>query len=285
MAKQAFRIGRGAPISTRQLVVAAVTMVGAAIMLAPIVLMVNAAVRPITEILAYPPKLIPEQITLEHFANVVSDEENQRHFANSSILAFSSLIVSVGLGYLAAYAFSRFRLRGGRAMLLGILGILMIPRILLIIPYFRLAAAFHVRDTIPGLVMVNAAFTMPIAIWLLKGYIDSIPVELEEAAMIDGCSRLQAVWRVLIPISVPGIVGIGTFVFVAAWHEYILAIILTDTPATQPLTIALAKFFGYVARDWNSIMALSTIASLPLALIFVIFQRYVVQGMTSGAVK
>lgn len=269
----------------RQLVVAGVTMVGAAVMLAPVVLMVNAAVRPITEILAYPPKLIPEQITHEHFANVVFDEENQRHFVNSAILALSSLVVSVGLGYLAAYAFSRFRLRGGRAMLLGILGILMIPRILLIIPYFRLAAAFHVRDTIPGLVLVNAAFTMPIAIWLLKGYIDSIPVELEEAAMIDGCSRLQAVWRVLVPISVPGIVGIGTFVFIAAWNEYILAIVLTDTPATQPLTIALARFFGYVARDWNSIMALSTVASLPLALIFIIFQRYVVQGMTSGAVK
>lgn len=269
----------------KQLVIAAVTIMGAAVILAPIVLMINAAVRPITEILAYPPKLIPQQITHEHFANVVLDGENQLHFRNSTVLAFSSLVVSVGLGYLAAYAFSRFRLRGGRVMLLGILGILMIPRILLIIPYFRLAAALGVRDTIPGLVMVNAAFTMPIAIWLLKGYIDSIPVELEEAAMIDGCSRLQAVWKVLIPISVPGIVGIGTFVFIAAWNEYILAIILTDTPDTQPLTIALAKFFGYVARDWNSIMALSTVTSLPLALIFIVFQRYVVQGMTSGAVK
>ena len=170
-------------------------------------------------------------------------------------------------------------------MLLGILATLMIPRVLLIIPYFQLASTFHVRDTVLGLILVDTALALPIAIWLLKGYLDSIPVDLEEAAMIDGCTRLQAVSKVLVPISAPGIIGIGTFVFIAAWNEFLLAIILTDTPASQPLTIALSKFFGVVARDWSSIMALSTIASLPLVVIFVFFQRWVVQGMTSGAVK
>ena len=170
-------------------------------------------------------------------------------------------------------------------MLFAILATLMIPRIILIIPYYQLASSFHLKDTLQGLILVNTAFTLPVAIWLLKGYFNSIPVDLEEAAMIDGCTRLEAVWKVLVPITLPGIVGIGTFVFIAAWNEYLLAIILTESVASQPLTIALAKFFGFVARDWNSIMALSTMASLPLVLLFALFQRWVVQGMTSGAVK
>ena len=272
-------------ILIERLLVAVVTVVIALVLAMPILLMINAALRPITEILAYPPKLIPERITLQYFAKVVFDRTRQEHFVNSCVLALSTMVLSLLLGYLAAYAFSRFKLRGGRVLLLGILATLMIPRILLIIPYFQLATTFHFKDTVLGLVLVDTALTLPIAIWLLKGYIDSIPLELEEAAMVDGCTRLQAVYRVLVPVTIPGVIGIGTFVFIAAWNEYLLAVVLTDTPASQPLTIALAKFFGFVARDWNSIMALSTVASLPLVLIFVFFQRWVVQGLTSGAVK
>ena len=132
---------------------------------------------------------------------------------------------------------------------------------------------------------MNSAFILPISIWLLKGYMDAIPIDLEEAAMIDGCTRLQAMWKILVPLSVPGIVSTGTFAFIFAWNEFLLAVTLTDTATSQPLTIGLAAFFGQFIRDWNSIMALSTITSLPLMIIFVIFQRWVVQGMTSGAVK
>lgn len=272
-------------VRIKQYAIATVATVGAIIVLIPVVMMINASVRSILEILAYPPKLIPEQVTLEYYQKVINNKVNLQHFRNSAILSVSTVIISITLGYLAAYGFSRFRLRGHNAILLGILGIIMIPRVLLIVPYFQLAVTFNVRDTIIGLVMVNVAFTLPIAIWLLKGYLDSLPIELEEAAMVDGCSRLYAVWKVLVPVSLPGIVGIGTFVFIAAWNEYILAIIMTDSPASQPLTVLLAQFFGFVARDWSSIMALSTLASLPLVVLFVVFQRWVVQGMTSGAVK
>ena len=170
-------------------------------------------------------------------------------------------------------------------MLLAILALLMIPRIVLIIPYRQLAYTFHLNNTVQGLILVDTAFTLPIAVWVLKGYLDAIPVDLEEAAMIDGCSRMQAVARVLIPITVPAIVGVGAFVFIAAWNEYLLAVVLTDSPASQPLTIGLARFFSFFTRDWSSIMAFSTLTSLPLVILFVLFQRWVVQGMTSGAVK
>lgn len=283
--KQVYKISFRTRYVIHQFVVVGLTMFSAVIILVPIVWMANAATRPIKEVLVYPPRLDPDQITFEYFAALIDNELYRHYFVNSVVLSLSTVIITVGLGLLAAYGFSRFKMPGGRFMLLGIMALLMLPPVTLIIPYFRLAHIVNIYDTLTALIIVNTAFILPICTWLLKGYIDSISIDLEEAAMIDGCTRLQAVWKVLIPIIVPGLVGTATFVFIFAWNEYLLAVTLTDTPASQPLTIGLAAFFGQFFRDWNSIMALTTMTSLPLMVIFVLFQRYVVQGMTSGAVK
>lgn len=269
----------------RQVFVVGLTMAAAIIIMIPLVWMINAAVRPIKEILVYPPMLIPRQITFEYFDRLIHNEQYQRYFINSIILSLSTLVVSIGLGLPAAYSFSRFRIRGSRIMLLSIMALLMLPPVTLIIPYFRLAKTLRFYDTLFGLIIVDIAFILPLVIWLLKGYVDSIPVELEEAALIDGCSRLQALRKILMPLMVPAIIGVGTFAFIAAWNEYLLAVVLTDTPSSQVITVGLSLFFGQFVRDWNSIMALSTLSSLPLMIIFIFFQRWVVQGMTSGAVK
>jgi ABC-type glycerol-3-phosphate transport system permease component len=126
---------------------------------------------------------------------------------------------------------------------------------------------------------------LPISIWILKGYLDSIPIDLEEAAMVDGCNRLQALWRVVLPLALPGIIGTGTFAFMWAWNEFMFAVVLTSGPDAAPLTIAIAQFFTQFGREWNAIMALNVVATLPLLIIFVFLQRWVVQGMTAGAVK
>jgi multiple sugar transport system permease protein len=283
--KPAFSLGLHSARITHQILVVGATCLSALIILLPVVWMINAAIRPIKEILTYPPSFIPTQFTFKYFEKIIFAEKYQAYFFNSTILALSTLVITIGLGLLAAYGFSRFKMPGGRTMLLGIVALLMLPPVVIIIPYFRLAHLIGLYDTLGGLILVNTAFILPIVIWLLKGYLDSIPIDLEEAAMIDGCTRLQALWHVLVPLTVPGIVGVGTYVFISAWNEYLLAITMTDTPASQPLTVGLAAFFGQYVRDWNSIMALSTLASLPLMLIFVFFQRWVVQGMTSGAVK
>jgi multiple sugar transport system permease protein len=269
----------------RQILIVGLTVIGTAVIMLPIVWMVNVAVRPIKEILTYPPKLIPDEITFEYIAGLLQNQQYRGYFLNSCILTLSALVLTIVLGLLAAYGFSRFKMRGGRLMLLGIMAMLMLPQVTLIIPYFRLAYALHLFDSLIALILVDSAFILPICIWLLKGYIDAIPVELEEAALIDGASRLQAIWKVVVPLTIPGIVGAATFAFIDAWNEYLFAVVLTDTPASKPLTIGLAAFFGQYVRDWNSIMALSTISSLPLVLLFIFFQRWVVQGMTSGAVK
>jgi multiple sugar transport system permease protein len=268
-----------------QIVIVSATIIGAFVILVPVYMMVNAAIRPIKEILSYPPQLLPTNVTMEFFGRIVEDATYRRYFLNSTILALAATIFTIVLGSLAAYGFSRFRIRGGRVILVGILALLMLPRVTLIVPFFRFAHVLGIYDTLLALILVNATFMLPIATWLLKGYMDSVPIDLEEAAMIDGCTRLQALWRVLLPLSIPGLIGVGAFVFIGAWNEYLLAIVLTDTPASQPLTVGLGAFFGQYVRDWNSIMALSTLASLPLVIVFITFQRWVVQGMTSGAVK
>ena len=283
--KQAFSQRLRSRYLIHQVFIVGLTVLAAIIILTPVVWMVNAALRPIKEVLTYPPQLDPSQLTFEYMASLIENERYRGYFRNSVILALSTLVITIILGLLAAYGFSRFNMGGGRIMLLGIMALLMLPTVTLIVPYFRLAHLVGLYDSLLGLIIVNTAFILPISIWLLKGYMDAIPIDLEEAAMIDGCTRLQAMWKILVPLTVPGIVSTGTFAFIFAWNEFLLAVTLTDTPDAQPLTIGLAAFFGQFVRDWNSIMALSTITSLPLMIIFVVFQRWVVQGMTSGAVK
>ena len=261
------------------------TLLGAALILVPVLWMVSASVRPIREVLTYPPVLLPKGVTLEYFARILGSPRYQHYFANSVAMALGALALSLTLGSLAGYGFSRFRLPGGQAMLMGILSLLMLPRVTLIVPYFRLSHVVRLYDTVPGLIVANTAFLLPMSTWLIKAYLDSIPLELDEAALVDGCTRLQTLGKVVAPLAVPGLVGVAAYIFIGAWNEYLLAVVLTETTRSQTLTVGLASFFGQFLRDWNGIMALSTLASLPLVVIFVLLQRWVVQGLGSGAIK
>ncbi len=268
-----------------QALIVSVSLLSSVLILVPIAWMVSAAVRPIKEILTYPPTIIPKTVTFEYFSRILASPQCQRYFLNSTVLALASLGLALVLGSLAAYGFSRYKFPGGRAMLMGILALLMLPQVTLIVPYFRLAHLAGLYDTLSGLIIVNTTFLLPMSTWLLKGYFDSLPEELEEAAMVDGCVRVQALWKIVLPLATPGLIGVGAFVVIESWNEYLLPVVLTETPRAQTLTVGLAAFFGQYVRDWNGIMALSTLASLPLVAIFVLLQRWVVQGIGSGAIK
>jgi ABC-type glycerol-3-phosphate transport system permease component len=270
---------------SRQLWVVGLTILSAVVILVPVAWMVSAAVRPIKEVLNYPPVLWPREFTLAYFAKILNNPTYKSYFTNSLELSSGALCVSLLFGALAAYGFSRFRLPGGQAMLMAILSLLMLPRVVLIIPYFRLAHVVHLYDTVPGLIVANTAFLLPLSTWLIKAYLDSIPLELDEAAMIDGCTRLQTLAKVVAPLAVPGVIGVAAFIFIGAWNEYLLAVSLTETTHSQTLTVGMASFFGEYVRDWNGIMALTTMSSLPLVVIFVLLQRWVVAGLGSGAIK
>jgi multiple sugar transport system permease protein len=270
---------------THQALIVGASLLSAVLILVPIVWMVSAGLRPIKEILTYPPTLLPKMLTFQYFERILASPQYRHYFMNSAVVTLTTLGLALVLGSLAAYGFSRYRFPGGKAMLMGILALLMLPQVTLIVPYFRLAHLAGLYDTLPGLIIVNTAFLLPMSTWLLKGYFDSLPEELEEAAMVDGCVRLQALWKILLPLATPGLIGVGTFVFIGSWNEYLLPVALTETLRAQTLTVGLAAFFGQYVRDWNGIMALSTLASLPLVVIFVLLQRWVVQGIGSGAIK
>jgi multiple sugar transport system permease protein len=258
---------------------------GVIIVLFPIIWMVFASMRPTQETLSSPPVWLPQEITFSAYTDLLADPRQLRYFTNTYIIALSTAGLSVGLGALAAYGFSRFRIRGARVILLAILSIQMMPNVSLIIPFFNMSLALNIHNTHLALILADTAFALPIAIWLLKGFLDSIPTDLEEAAMVDGCSRLGALRRIVLPLALPGLIGTGVFAFLYAWNEFLFAVVLTAGPDVAPLTIAISQFFTQFGREWNAIMALNVIASLPLLIFFIFMQRWVVQGLTAGAVK
>jgi multiple sugar transport system permease protein len=268
-----------------QVALALIVLIGVVVVLFPIIWMVFASIRPMTETLASPPVWLPQQITFTAFEKLLADPKQVRYLINTYIIALSTAAISIVLGSLAAYGFSRFRIRGARLILPAILSLQMLPNVTLIIPFFNMAQSLGIHNTYLVLILADSAFALPISIWILKSYLDSIPVDLEEAAMVDGCSRLHALWRVVLPLSLPGLVGTATFAFLWAWNEFMFAVVLTSGVDVAPLTIAISQFFTQFGRDWNSIMALNVLTTLPLLIIFVLLQRWVVQGMTAGAVK
>jgi ABC-type glycerol-3-phosphate transport system permease component len=268
-----------------RIALAGLTLLSIVIVTFPIAWMLFAAIRPTQETLSIPPVWFPQHVTLTAFVYLLSDALLLRYIANTYVIATLTAALSIALGSLSAYGFSRFRMRGARLMLLTILALQMLPPVSLIIPFFDMAQNLDIHNTYAALVLADTAFALPISVWMLKSYFDSIPIEIEEAAMVDGCTRLAVLRRIVLPLAIPGIVGVGAFAFLLAWNEFLFAVVLTTGPNVAPLTIAISQFFTQYGRDWNSIMALNVAASVPLVVIFIFLQRWVVQGMTAGAVK
>lgn len=251
----------------------------------PIFWIVLGSVRPVAEVLAYPPKWIPQEFTLRYYKELLATPKYTHWLSNSYFVSAGTVALSLFLGVLAAYGFSRYKVPGGKALLLWMLALRMMPGVSLILPYFKIAVKLGLYDTKLGLILAYTSFLLPMTTWLLKGYMDSIPIDLEEAAMVDGASRLGAIRRIMLPLVTPGLVATGTMGFLAAWNEYFFAVVLTSSLKAQTVTVGMGKFFSEYGRDWNGMMSFTTFASIPLMLIFVLVQKWVVQGMTAGAVK
>jgi ABC-type glycerol-3-phosphate transport system permease component len=259
--------------------------IGLIIVLFPIVWMVFASVRPVSETFGTPPAWIPKEVNFEAYQTIFFDPRQQRYQLNTWFIALSTAVLSVGLGSLAAYGFSRYEIRGAGFILLAILALQMLPGVSIIIPFYNMSRWAGIWDTYLAMILADTAFALAISIWLLKGYIDSIPRDLEEAAKVDGCNQFQAFYKIVLPLLAPGLVGTATFAFLYAWNDFVFATILRNGHELMPMTVAIGNFFTSHSRDWNSIMALNTMATLPLIALFVFLQRWVIQGMTAGALK
>ena len=223
--------------------------------------------------------------TLENFVTVFElpyDLGNK--LMNSTIVALFTVVFAIPIATMAAYSFSRFRLTGETAMLVIILATQFVPAVVIILPFFVMFRDIGLLDTRLGLILVNLAIVMPFAIWMIKGFIDGIPLDTEEAAMVDGSSRLQVIRNIVLPMASPGLLTAGIFCFIIAWNEFLFALILTNKYAVT-LPIGLALFKAEEGDLWNLLSAAGIIIMVPMFVLALIIRKYFVQGMTMGAVR
>ena len=244
------------------------------------------------DLLQIPLRWIPPRITLENyyelFYNQGSANQNAVLFLhtlrNSAIIAFTATLSCLLLGVLAAYALARLKFPGSGVYILLMMGAQMLPPIAIVIPLYVILRQLNMLDTHYGLVLVYLSFILPLVVWLMRSYFAAIPSELEDAAQIDGCTRLGALFRVILPLAGPGLVSVAVFAFIAAWNEYLYAFILTTVDA-KTLPVLIGEFSTKLGLEYLRIAAAGVLASLPPIILALAFQRFIAQGLTAGAVK
>jgi len=251
----------------------------------PFLWMFFSSLKTNTEIFSLPPKLLPEIFTLKAYQAVFSSPMKVRFFLNSYLVATVVTLLTLLVAILAGYSFSRYSFKIKKPLTLFIISTQMVPLITLLIPYFGLVVAFKMYDTYFALIFTYMVFTLPYAILMMTGYFNTLPKELDEAVMVDGGSTFYILWRVLVPLSVPGIIATGVYTFLLAWNEFLFALTLTKSTEMRTVPIGIHLLMGQHAYKWNEMMAMSLLGSLPILIMFLIAQRYFLAGMTAGSVK
>ena len=251
----------------------------------PILWMLLNSFKPNAEIFAWPPTWISENFSLDAYKAIFMNPEQIRFFINSYVIAAVVVILTLGIGILASYAFSRFDFPGKSVINTIIVSVQAVPPITLLIPYLSLIVTMKLYNTYGALILTYLIFTLPYCILMTTGYMNTLPKELDEAVMIDGGSRSTALWRILVPTAVPGLVSVGLYTFMQAWNEYLFALALTKTNDMRTVPVGINLLMGQHSYEWNQMMAMSVLGSLPILILFLFFQRYFIAGMTAGSVK
>lgn len=251
----------------------------------PIVWMFFTSLKSNTEIFSLPPRLLPKDFTVGAYLNILHDPVKVRFFVNSYLVAGTVTVLTLIIATLAAYGFSRYSFRSKNVLNVFIISTQTVPPITLLIPYFGMVVAFRIFDTYLALVLTYLVFTLPYAIMLMTGYLNTLPKELDEAVLMDGGSSWTALWRVIVPISIPGMVATAVYTFLLAWNEFLFALTLTKSMDLRTVPIGIQLLMGQHAFEWNEMMAMSVLGSLPLLVLYLVAQRYFLAGMTAGSVK
>ncbi len=255
------------------------------VMLFPIYWMVSTALKPGKEILSLTPVWFPSHATFDNFRDAMSQPFFWNDVVNSLTVVLSVVAISIALAFLAAAAVARFGFRGRTAFIVMVIAVQMVPLNALVIPVYLLLDNVGQVDSLLGVIAYYLAIVLPFMVWTLRGFVANVPVDLEEAAMVDGASRVGAFLRIVFPLVAPGLVATAIFGFIQAWNEYIIAYVLLSSNSKQTLTIWLASFTTQHGTDWGGLMAGATLTALPVVVFFLLVQRHVVGGLTAGAVK
>ena len=247
------------------------------------------SIKPGAELFATPVRYWPENPTLENYRLVLANDDFQNALINSTIVAFTVTAFSIAIGSLSAYALGRFRFRGRSVVLYTVLAMTMFPQIAVLGALFQMINYFKLYNQLPALVGTYLIFTLPFTVWVLTGFLKAVPVEIEEAAYVDGATPFEVFYKIMLPLAVPGMVTTGLLAFIEAWNEFLFALSFTQTPDKRTITYAIQAFSASTSAayeiPWGQMMAASVLVTVPLIALALIFQRRILAGLTAGAVK
>ncbi|RKX80181.1 MAG: carbohydrate ABC transporter permease [Spirochaetes bacterium] len=253
----------------------------------PILWMFIISLKPVSQLYRFPPHIIPRPPVLKNYVYSFINIGIGRNLFNSLILTLGTLAVSIPVSIPAAYALSKFRFRFQSVLLLGILGTQMIPGMASLVPLFDILKSFKLLDSFIGLIFIYTARTLPLNIWIFKGFFDTIPNDLFEAALVDGCTQFQSMRYIMVPLVLPGMAAASMFTIMQSWIEFIVPLTMLFSEEKLPFPVAVYKFMGspIMGTNYGAIFASAAVGSLPILMLFIIFQRYFIKGLTAGAVK
>jgi len=256
------------------------------VMVFPVFWMISTAFKSNDEIVSYTPTWFSLHPTIAHFRAAIHAPFFWPDVRNSLIIVGATVGISIALSFLAAVALAKYRFGGRKLFIVLVIGIQMLPQAGLIIPLYVVLARYHQVNALTGVIVTYMTFALPFCVWTLRGFIINIPRELEEAAMVDGNTRLGAFLKILLPLAAPGLVATSVFAFITSWNEYIFARVLLSDQGKQTLTVWLSYFLGSSRHtDWGALMAGSTLTAIPVLIFFLLIQRRIAFGLTAGAVK
>lgn len=253
--------------------------------LVPFFWMATSSLKTDYEVIDYPATILPREVTFGAYSRMWTQENFVQYFKNSLIVSLSTAAFSSLVGAFAGYGFSRFFFRGRNTLMTIFLASQMIPGVLLVGPYFKMLTYVDLYDTLLGLILSQITITLPFSIWMLKGYIDTVPIEIDQAAMVDGASRTRILLMVVLPNIMPGVVATIIFAFLLSWGDLLWALCLISEKSKQTMTLGITQLVGQFRVQWSEIMAATMITTIVPATLYLMLQNYLVKGFTEGAVK
>ena len=270
--------------SVRQVGIYAGATALAVFVLGPVFWLITTSVKPRSEVFASPPRFFPSSLTFKNYADVLTSD-TLRFFVNSVVVCLGTTVMCLALSLLAAYTLTRTGARGRKPVLVVVLVSQLLPQAVLLVPLYRAADKLGLLNSLFGLMVAYLTFTLPVAMWLLRGFFMSIPMELEEAARIDGLSEFAAFWRINVPLAKPGIAAVGIYVFFMAWQDFMYSLVFLTDESKRTLPLGVLSLIGSHTIEWGQLMAVSAVLLIPILLVFSFAQRYFIAGITAGAVK
>lgn len=263
-----------------------VLIIALIIFLFPVYWMVISAFRNNNGLMQWPLDFSPTIDTLENIGAVLASDKYVRYILNSLVVSAGTMLSCVILSLLAGYSLSRYKFPFRKVIMSTILSVQMFPTVAILITLYTFFVQFKLTNTYTGLILACLCVSLPLSVWMMKSFYDTIPVSLDEAAKIDGCGRCGILFRVIMPMMKPGIYAVGIYSFLMAWDDYVFSKVLINVNEKKTLTVGIAEsFLGEFSHNYAGMMALAVIAALPIVLIFIVFQRFLISGMTAGAVK